>query len=145
MVSGENKAKVKRGRNPYKPQELNVDTRIMLLRVAKTLFEEKGFAGTSVNEIAKVADVNKALVYYYFGNKDNILKEVLNVAAKDATERREDFLHRDVPFSKKTLKEYYNNTLKIMESKKEVIKILLGEEINSQNTSDILFVFWKMP
>jgi len=39
-------------------------------------FSEKGFDGTRVNEIAESADVNKALIYYYFENKEAILDQL---------------------------------------------------------------------
>ncbi len=44
-----------------------------IVRASISLFSEKGFDGTRVNEIAKEAEVNKALIYYYFKNKEDIL------------------------------------------------------------------------
>ena len=54
------------------PGEL--DSRERILDAARSEFAEKGFDGARVDEIAKRADVNKALIYYYFKGKDELLK-----------------------------------------------------------------------
>lgn len=45
-----------------------------ILNAAEKLFEEKGFDGTSVRDIAKEANVNLAMISYYFGSKDKLLE-----------------------------------------------------------------------
>lgn len=47
-----------------------------LFRSAATLFAAKGFREVSVREIAAHANVNSALVGYYFGGKQNLFQEV---------------------------------------------------------------------
>src|SRR5690606_37376995 len=41
------------------------------------IFAEKGFDGTKVQEIADAAGVNKAMLYYYFKSKDDLLMAVI--------------------------------------------------------------------
>ena len=48
-----------------------------ILRAAEELFAAKGFAAVSVRDIAQLADVNKALVFYYYENKATLLRKVL--------------------------------------------------------------------
>jgi len=45
------------------------DARDRILRAAERLFAEKGYAATAVHEITEAAQVNKALLYYYFTDK----------------------------------------------------------------------------
>lgn len=47
-----------------------------ILDVAQRLFAEKGFVGTSVRDIAKEADVNIAMISYYFGSKEKLLEAI---------------------------------------------------------------------
>ena len=54
----------------------NHDTKTKILEVARVLFADQGFEGTSVREIAKAADVNIASVNYHFNNKENLFKEL---------------------------------------------------------------------
>jgi AcrR family transcriptional regulator len=52
-------------------------SRERLLDAAEALFAEIGYAGISVREISARADVNLGSIPYYFGTKENLLKEVL--------------------------------------------------------------------
>lgn len=54
------------------------DTRERILEVAIDEFAHKGFAGARVDEIARKAQANKQLVYYYFGGKLSLYQEVLD-------------------------------------------------------------------
>jgi AcrR family transcriptional regulator len=48
------------------------NSRSRILRVATTLFAQRGFVGTTTREIARRAGVNPALVFYFFGNKEKL-------------------------------------------------------------------------
>ncbi len=63
--------KATRGR-PLKSQEDNTAEKILL--TARALFVEKGFAATSISDIAKKAGINQSLIYHYFDNKQNLWK-----------------------------------------------------------------------
>ncbi|HVR42592.1 MAG TPA: helix-turn-helix domain-containing protein, partial [Thermoanaerobaculia bacterium] len=41
-----------------------------ILDVAAAVFAEQGFAGARIDEIARRAGVNKAMLYYRVGNKE---------------------------------------------------------------------------
>lgn len=53
------------------------DKQIQILEVAETLFAEKGFDGTSIRDISKVAKINVAMVSYYFGSKEKLLESLV--------------------------------------------------------------------
>jgi TetR/AcrR family transcriptional regulator len=50
-----------------------------IIESAIAVFADKGFFSTHMEEISERASVNKAMVYYYFGSKENLLSEVLVV------------------------------------------------------------------
>ena len=54
------------------------ERREQLLAVARSLFAEKGFEGTSVEEIAARATVSKPVVYEHFGGKEGIYAVVVD-------------------------------------------------------------------
>jgi TetR/AcrR family transcriptional regulator len=58
-------------------------TRQSLLDAACQEFAAKGLSGARVNEIAQRAGVNKQLVYYYFGNKEDLYLAVLEQVYAD--------------------------------------------------------------
>lgn len=56
---------------------LEKDSRTKLISAAIPLFAEKGLAGVSIRELAEAANVNSALISYYFGSKDGLYMGVL--------------------------------------------------------------------
>ncbi len=48
------------------------DTRLKILKAAKTLFVEHGYAGTSMGKIAALAGVNHSLLFHHFQNKKHL-------------------------------------------------------------------------
>lgn len=50
---------------------------LQILQVAETLFAEKGFEGTSIRDISKEANINVAMVSYYFGSKEKLLEALI--------------------------------------------------------------------
>jgi AcrR family transcriptional regulator len=53
------------------------DRRAAILRAATEEFAQRGFAAAGVDRIARRARVNKALIYYYFGSKLALYREVI--------------------------------------------------------------------
>ncbi|WP_062462358.1 TetR/AcrR family transcriptional regulator [Demequina soli] len=54
------------------------ERREQLLTVGRALFAEKGFEGTSVEEIASRADVSKPVVYEHFGGKEGMYAVIVD-------------------------------------------------------------------
>ena len=59
-------------------QEMNTKQRI--LSAATQVFAMKGKAGARMQEIADMAKANKAMIHYYYTNKDSLYEEVLDAA-----------------------------------------------------------------
>lgn len=53
------------------------DKQLQILRAAEELFAGKGFEGASVRDIAQKADVNVAMISYYFGSKEKLLESLI--------------------------------------------------------------------
>ena len=53
------------------------ETKDKILRAAREVFAETGFQNANIEEIAKRAKVDRASVYYYIGDKQEIYSEVI--------------------------------------------------------------------
>jgi len=53
------------------------EKQMQILQVTEKLFAEKGFDGTSIRDIAKQANINIAMVSYYFGSKEKMLEALI--------------------------------------------------------------------
>ena len=56
--------------------ELNAK-QIEIITITEKLFAKNGFDGTSIREIAKAAEINVAMVSYYFGSKEKLLETII--------------------------------------------------------------------
>jgi AcrR family transcriptional regulator len=73
------------------------ERRQQLLDVARSLFAEKGFDGTSVEEIAHRANVSKPVVYEHFGGKEGIYAVVVDRETRVLLDRMVSTLHGGHP------------------------------------------------
>ena len=53
------------------------DSREKIIKAAIAVFAEKGKYGAKMEEIAAKAEINKAMVYYYYSTKENLYRETL--------------------------------------------------------------------
>ena len=57
------------------------DKKTHIINVAIELFAEKGFEGTSIRDLAARAEVNVAMVNYYFGSKEKLFESMVEERA----------------------------------------------------------------
>lgn len=69
-------------------------SQLVILAAAMDEFAQYGYAGGRVDRIAERADINKRLIYYYFGNKDDLFLAVLERTYADIR-AAEQALHLD--------------------------------------------------
>ena len=62
---------------PFKPVIMISDKKDHIINTAIELFAERGFEGTSIRDLATKADVNVAMVNYYFGSKDKLFEALV--------------------------------------------------------------------
>ncbi len=68
------------------------DLEARILEVAKTLFVEKGFAETSMSEIAGVVGINRPALHYYFRTKSRMFKAVFGLILQSVAPRLQDIM-----------------------------------------------------
>jgi AcrR family transcriptional regulator len=65
------------GRRPRRPA---AERQGQILAAARTLFAERGFHATTTRDLAAAADINDALIYRYFPDKQAILAALIDEA-----------------------------------------------------------------
>lgn len=68
-------------------QEYSLSTRRALLDSAATLFAERGYAGTSLDEVVAAAAVTKGALYHHYSGKQAVFEAVLEQVEADAVEQ----------------------------------------------------------
>ena len=68
-------------------EAITTDPRQEILRASARLFQEQGYDGTSMNDVAAALKLSKGGLYHHFQSKDEILFNLMN-HAMDITEER---------------------------------------------------------
>lgn len=118
-----------------------------IIDVATRLFSSKGFDATSVDEIAKEAGINKAMIYYYFSSKEGLLNSIIRKSVNDFSG-----IVEKIDFTKYgSLKDFINEIVKLaidyVDHNTDIVKIffregfIYGEKIGTTISETISLVF----
>jgi len=125
-----------------KSNELEAKQRI--LEAAANIFAEKGFDGARVDEIAKAAQVNKALIYYYFKNKEDLLEVLFHHTLEDMLSFMTAETIKSIEFMEpKDMKVMLERYLDDLEEHENVIRIMLMESLKRSADNSLIFSLIK--
>jgi len=143
------------------------EARERIIKATIQLFSQKGYDATRVNDIASTANVNKALIYYYFKSKEDILDFMVHSLLDNAVSITLDFIQANVVqmikdgyldikpdrlhfISDEAIKNFMQSAFKFYErvvdyviENKEIIRILMLESLKSGKHQNSLFRFMK--
>ncbi len=121
-------------------------SRKKIMKVAEKIFAQKGFDGARVDEIAKTAGVNKALIYYYFKSKAMILDEIFKEFINEVTELIYKYVDEDIELTEpESMNRVFEVYMQYLETRKDTLKIMLTESLKSGDETPPLFGFVEMP
>lgn len=114
---------------PNKNKEIN--NRNKILKAASEEFIEYGFYGARTRRIAQRANINKAMIHYYFSTKENIYREVLQsvfnlLIEKLNTIKTDDFKNETVEAKMRQIIDVYTE---IFTNYSSYMKLLIYEVI----------------
>jgi len=106
------------------------ESRAAILRAAVAEFSEHGIAGARTDAIARAAHVNKALLYYYFKDKDALYEAVLDHVFSGLRERVMPVLESGLPPRQKML-EYLGAYFDYIAANPRFPRVVQGEWMRS--------------
>jgi AcrR family transcriptional regulator len=113
-----------------------------ILDAAKKVFHCKGFEGARMQEIADEADINKALLHYYFRTKENLFNAVFKAAFGEIFAKLFMTIDSNEPLEKK-LKNLINEYIGFLQENSYIPGFILAEM--NQNPQKILEIFKSAP
>ena len=107
-----------------------VDTRAKILETATRLFSTQGFSNTSLSQVAKEAQVSKALIFWHFENKETLFRTALQRTLEPYFINVVDDLEglSEIDQIKRLVDQYYAFVSHNIYSVKFVLSLLLREE-----------------
>ena len=119
-------------------KEKKVETIVRIMGAAREIFAEVGFAGARVDEIAKRAGVNKAMIYYRIGDKADLYAKVLHDAFS-GTAARMALNIKETESPEEQLKVYIRNIVQTIEQYPHVSRIMMREVASgAENLAEIV-------
>lgn len=76
-----------------------VDRRKMILDAASQSFAQFGYKATTMELVAKIANVGKGTIYTFFSNKDELFDEILSLALKQMIRAMESGIKKEETFA----------------------------------------------
>jgi TetR/AcrR family transcriptional regulator len=106
------------------------ESRATILKAAVAEFAEHGIAGARTDAIARAAHVNKALLYYYFKDKDTLYEAVLDHVFSGLRARVLPVLESELPPRQKIL-EYLGAYFDYIAANPRFPRVVQGEWLRS--------------
>lgn len=77
------------------------DTKSKIMMAAIKLFPELGYEKTSMRLIAETVGISKPALYYYFKNKDELFRSIVDYGNEFSIKKLQEIRDDDVPIDKK--------------------------------------------
>ena len=111
-------------------------TRTQILKAALSLFSKQGFAGTSISQIAKRADINQSLIYHHFESKEKLWQETkLHIIPTTLDTFQKEFSNPKLSGAE-FIQGYCRTRIEMAEKKPEFQKMMLWQSL--ENNRDVL-------
>lgn len=121
----------------------DIETKQKIIDVARVLFANLGYEGTSVREIARQAEVNLALVNYYFSSKENLFQEILKEGYLECANQLRSMLENRQGDLEETLVDMFRyfieNSHDLMSHFKMVMSAQHSHKIMTEGTEDGMY------
>jgi AcrR family transcriptional regulator len=107
-----------------------VDTRAKILETATRLFSTQGYSNTSLSQVAKEAQVSKALIFWHFENKETLFRTALQRTLEPYFINVVDDLEglSEIDQIRRLVDEYYAFVSRNVYSVKFFLSLILREE-----------------
>lgn len=108
-----------------------------IVEVAAKLFAEKGFDGTSIDDIANACGIAPGLIYHYFDSKTDILRAIIE--SKSFLPRMAEILKAPPKATvEETLTELAKAIWEMLEERKEMVLMMHGEMQRNQEVVKVV-------
>ena len=97
-----------------RPKEYNLEK---VLEASTRVFWEKGYRGTSMNDLVQATGLNKHSMYKEFSSKDGLFLSCLDHYAKETTKEQSGILKKN-PLGVQNIELYFRHTIKSASSSK---------------------------
>lgn len=104
----------------------DTNTEARILEAAKEVFMRYGLYGARMQDIADTAGINKALLHYYFRNKEKLFDAVFNGALEKYFDQMTVFSETELPFQERLFR-YIDNIFEFFQEYPQMSMFIIKE------------------
>ncbi|PSL44848.1 TetR family transcriptional regulator [Chitinophaga niastensis] len=119
------------------------EKQLSIIIVAERLFADQGFHGTSVRDIAQEADVNIAMISYYFGSKDKLLESVFRYRMEASRKFINELVQNDTMEPLEKINSLIDRYINKMLGEQHFHCIMNREQLNKEK-SPVRDLIWEL-
>ncbi len=116
-------------RQTEKTRLRNEQRRRDILSAARSLFAERGYGRTTMNHIVKRADTSIGNAYFYFKNKEELLREIVMDIIADFWEIQDDIIESSNTAVMKLALVLYHSMWKMISNDEVAQLLIIGNEM----------------
>ncbi|AZB42294.1 TetR/AcrR family transcriptional regulator [Bacillus sp. FJAT-42376] len=118
---------------------MSVDRRRQIIDAATKSFSMFGYKATTMDQVAKLANVGKGTIYTFFKNKDELFHDIVSVMVKEMILEAEDAINPDESFGENVhaalyrileFRSEHQLMLKLLQEEKEMGTLAVLEMLN---------------
>jgi AcrR family transcriptional regulator len=118
------------GSAPRRPRR-GRDTRHQILDASLSLFSERGFARTTVRDIARAAGITDAAIYYHFASKRELLEALFEERGILPAIQELEQISTELPL-RDTLLVIAQRAMLVMQQNREFLRLVFMESLGSE-------------
>jgi len=107
------------------------DTRYQILDASLRLFSERGFARTTVRDIARVAGITDAAIYYHFASKRELLEALFEERGILPAIQELEQISAELPL-RDTLLDIARRAMLVMQQNRDFLRLVFMESLGSE-------------
>src|SRR4030042_3787543 len=107
------------------------DTRLQILDASLRLFSERGFAPPPVRDIARVAGITDAAIYYHFASKRDLLEALFEERGILPAIHELEQMSTELPL-RDTLLDIARRAMLVMQQNREFLRLVFMESLGSE-------------
>ena len=129
------------------------DRRKMIVEAATKSFSLFGYKATTMDQVAKLANVGKGTIYTFFKNKEELFEEIISSLVKEMIIEADSVLHPDLPFTENVHRALYRLLefrsqhqlmIKLVQEEKEMGTLAVSEKLQHVENEIIAYLKGKM-
>jgi AcrR family transcriptional regulator len=122
-------------------KDMSIDRKQQIIEAATKSFSLFGYKATTMEQIAKLANVGKGTIYTFFKNKEDLLDAIISSLILEIKEEAEQAMDPDRPFSENVHRALYR-ILEFRQQHQLIAKLL--QEVRNIGTAAVQEVMKKL-